>query len=170
MISRVIEAKPEELRVFLEEAAGVSKYRERRRETELRLKDTRENLLRLDDINQELVKQLEHLTAQAEVATRYHELQGRLNATQNLLWFLRKQEAAALRARYGKDTERLGLDLEAETARLREAERQLEEIRVGHYRASDEVHAVQGRTLGEERSNRPSRAGDCPPSREPATR
>ena len=99
----------------------MSKYRERRRETELRLKDTRENLLRLDDIKQELVKQLEHLTAQAEVATRYHELQGRLNATQNLLWFLRKQEAAALRARYGKDTERLGLDLEAETARLREA-------------------------------------------------
>ncbi len=66
MISRVIEAKPEELRVFLEEAAGVSKYRERRRETELRLKDTRENLLRVDDIRQELEKQLEHLTFPAQ--------------------------------------------------------------------------------------------------------
>ena len=143
MISRVIEAKPEELRVFLEEAAGVSKYRERRRETELRLKDTRENLLRLEDIGQELDKQLEHLRAQAEVATRYHELQGRLHTTQNLLWFLRKQEAAAQRGRHGKDGERLGLELEAETARLREAERQLEETRAGHYRASDEVHAVQ---------------------------
>ena len=59
MISRVIEAKPEELRVFLEEAAGVSKYRERRKETEARLRDTRENLLRVDDIRQELAKQIE---------------------------------------------------------------------------------------------------------------
>ena len=73
MISRVIEAKPEELRVFLEEAAGVSKYRERRRETEVRLKDTRENLSRVHDIREELAKQLEHLQAQAEVARRYHE-------------------------------------------------------------------------------------------------
>ena len=78
MISRVIEAKPEELRIFLEEAAGVSKYRERRRETELRLRDTRDNLLRVEDIRQELDKQLEHLQAQAEVATRYHELHGQL--------------------------------------------------------------------------------------------
>ena len=67
MISRVIEAKPEELRVFLEEAAGVSKYRERRRETELRLKDTRENLLRVEDIRQELERQLEHLREHAQL-------------------------------------------------------------------------------------------------------
>ena len=144
MISRVIEAKPEELRVFLEEAAGVSKYRERRRETELRLKDARENLLRVDDIRQELDKQLEHLTAQAEVATRYHELQGRLTSTQNMLWLLRRQEAGAQRARHEKEIERLGLDLEAETARLREAERRLEEMRARHYSVSDEAHAAQG--------------------------
>ncbi|HZM46922.1 MAG TPA: chromosome segregation protein SMC [Burkholderiales bacterium] len=144
MISRVIEAKPEELRVFLEEAAGVSKYRERRRETELRLTDTRENLLRVDDIRQELDKQLEHLAAQAEVAGRYHELQGRLTTTQSLMWLLRRQEAAAQRARHGREIERLGVELEAETARLREAERQLEEMRTRHYRASDEVHAAQG--------------------------
>ena len=68
MISRIIEAKPEELRVFLEEAAGVSKYRDRRRETELRLGDTRDNLLRVSDILQELDKQLVHLGEQAEVA------------------------------------------------------------------------------------------------------
>jgi len=85
MISRVIEAKPEELRVFLEEAAGVSRYRARRHETELRLKDTRENLLRVEDIRSELEKQLEHLQTQAAVATRYHELQAQLRATQNLL-------------------------------------------------------------------------------------
>jgi chromosome segregation protein len=71
MISRIIEAKPEELRVFLEEAAGVSKYRDRRRETELRLGDTRDNLLRVSDILQELDKQLVHLGGQAEVAKQY---------------------------------------------------------------------------------------------------
>jgi len=144
MISRVIEAKPEELRVFLEEAAGVSKYRERRRETELRIKDTRENLLRVEDIRQELDKQLEHLQGQAEVATRYHELQARLRTTQNLLWLLRKQEAGAQRSRHAREIERLGLELEVETARLRATEKRLEEMRAQHYRASDEVHAAQG--------------------------
>src|SRR5215210_3337912 len=86
MISRIIEAKPEELRVFLEEAAGVSKYKERRRETESRLTDTRENLARVEDIRHELENQLEHLQGQAEVARRYHELEGELNTAQGLLW------------------------------------------------------------------------------------
>lgn len=144
MISRVIEAKPEELRVFLEEAAGVSKYRERRRETELRLRDTRENLARVDDIRQELDKQLTHLQGQAEVATRYHELQAQVTSTQQLLWFVRRNEAAATRVRHSKEIERLGTELEAETARLRDAERRLEELRNQHYRSGDEVHAAQG--------------------------
>ncbi|MGQ0525856.1 MAG: chromosome segregation protein SMC, partial [Betaproteobacteria bacterium] len=144
MISRVIEAKPEELRVFLEEAAGVSKYRERRRETELRLRDTRENLLRVDDIRQELDKQIEHLQGQAEVARQYHALNGELQTTQSLLWFTRKQEAGASRNRYGREVERLGIELESETAKLREAEKRLEEMRAQHYRASDEMHAAQG--------------------------
>ena len=144
MISRVIEAKPEELRVFLEEAAGVSKYRERRRETELRLKDTRENLLRVDDIRQELEKQLEHLQAQAEVAKRYHELQGELTTTQGLLWLTRRQESASARARHAREIERLGVELEAETAKLREAEKRLEALRDEHYRSGDTLHAAQG--------------------------
>ena len=144
MISRVIEAKPEELRVFLEEAAGVSKYRERRRETELRLRDTRENLARVDDIRQELDKQLAHLQGQAEVATRYHALQEQVTGAQHLLWFVRRQESAAIRARHAREVERLGNELEAETARLRDAERRLEELRNQHYRVGDEVHAAQG--------------------------
>src|SRR5687768_6437970 len=98
MISRIIEAKPEELRVFLEEAAGISKYRERRRETESRLADTRENLLRVNDICQELEKQLVRLGQQAETARRFKDLQSRLDKAQNLLWFARKQEAASQRA------------------------------------------------------------------------
>jgi chromosome segregation protein len=144
MISRVIEAKPEELRIFLEEAAGVSKYRERRRETEHRLRDTRENLLRVDDVLTELVKQLEHLQAQAEVATRYHELQARLRAAQNGLALLRKREAGAQRARHAREIEQLGLELEAETARLRDAEKRLEDMRTQHFQSSNAVHAAQG--------------------------
>ena len=144
MISRVIEAKPEELRVFLEEAAGVSKYRERRRETELRLKDTRENLLRVEDIRQELDRQLEHLRGQAEVARRYHELERELDTTQGLLWLTRRQEAASARARHTREIERLGVELEAETARLRDAEKRLEVLREEHYRAGDALHAAQG--------------------------
>jgi chromosome segregation protein len=144
MISRVIEAKPEELRIFLEEAAGVSKYRARRHETELRLQDTRENLLRVDDVRTELEKQLEHLQAQAAVATRYHDLQAQLRATQNLLWLLRKQDAGAQRARHAREIERLGLELEAQTAGLRAAEKRLEELRAQHFRGADTVHAAQG--------------------------
>ncbi|HET9403418.1 MAG TPA: chromosome segregation protein SMC [Burkholderiales bacterium] len=144
MISRVIEARPEDLRVFLEEAAGVSKYRARRHETELRLKDTRENLQRVEDVRLELVKQLEHLQSQAEIASRYHELQGRLRVSQNLLSLLKKQEAASQRARHIREVERLTLELEAETAKLRDTEKRLEDLRAQHYRGSDAVHAAQG--------------------------
>ncbi len=144
MISRVIEAKPEDLRVFLEEVAGVSKYRERRRETELRLRDTRENLLRVDDIRQELAKQLEHLRDQAEVAKKYHELQTQLSTTQHLLWYTRRQEANAARNRHLREIERAGVELEAETAKLRESEKRLEELRSEHYRACNALHAAPG--------------------------
>ena len=144
MISRVIEAKPEELRIFLEEAAGVSRYRERRRETEHRLKDTRDNLARVEDVRAELDKQLEHLQSQAEVATRYHDLQGRVRTAQNILFLLRKQEAAAQRGRHLKEIERVTLELESETARLRDAEKRLEDLRARHYQSSDAVHAAQG--------------------------
>lgn len=83
MISRVIEAKPEELRSFLEEAAGISKYKERRRETENRIKHCEENIERLNDIREELEKQLRHLKRQASAAEKYKTLKAeerRLNA------------------------------------------------------------------------------------------
>ena len=144
MISRIIEAKPEELRIFLEEAAGVSKYRDRRRETELRIGDTRENLLRVDDIRLELEKQLAHLTEQAEVAKQFRELEGQRNTTQHLLWLVNKQDAETRRARYAQQIEKTRNELEAETARLREIERSLESARSGHYQLSDEVHSKQG--------------------------
>src|SRR5574339_920906 len=92
-ISRIIESKPEELRMFLEEAAGVSKYKERRRETENRLSDTRENLTRVEDILRELGTNLEKLEGQAEVAQRFKTLHADGEEKQHLLWLLRKREA-----------------------------------------------------------------------------
>ena len=144
MISRIIEAKPEELRVFLEEAAGVSKYRDRRRETELRIGDTRDNLLRVSDILQELDKQLVHLAEQAEVAKRYRALEEQRDTTQHLFWLVKKQEAEAQRARFMQTMEKTRTELEAETARLRDIESQLETARSGHYQLSDALHVRQG--------------------------
>ncbi len=71
MISQIIEARPEDLRVYLEEAAGISKYKERRKETETRIRHTRENLDRLGDLRDEISKQLEHLKRQARQAEQY---------------------------------------------------------------------------------------------------
>ncbi len=144
MISRIIEAKPEELRIFLEEAAGVSKYRDRRRETELRIGDTRDNLLRVSDILQELDKQLIHLGAQAEVAKQYRALETQRDTTQHLFWLVKKQEAEAQRVRFAQATEKTRTELEAETARLRDIESQLETARSGHYQLSDALHVKQG--------------------------
>jgi chromosome segregation protein len=109
MISRIIEAKPEELRVFLEEAAGVSKYKERRKETQSRLSDTRDNLARVADIVAELHAQLEKLEGQAQVAEYYLRLQPELATTQNLLTFSKKRDADNARDRYGREIEKLGI-------------------------------------------------------------
>ena len=144
MISRIIEAKPEELRVFLEEAAGVSKYRDRRRETELRLADTRVNLSRVADILHELDQQLVHLTEQAEVAKTYRELETRRETTQRLLWLVNKQEAEARRVRFAQQLEKNRNELEAEIAKLRETESHLESARSEHFALSDALHAKQG--------------------------
>ncbi|WP_171160920.1 chromosome segregation protein SMC [Usitatibacter palustris] len=144
MISRVITSKPEELRVFLEEAAGVSKYRERRRETELRLEDTRENLSRVGDIVAELELQLARLTEQAEVAARYQDLQSQLALNQNLLSFTRLREAEQSKNRYANDIQKATVNLEAEMAKLREGERALEELRSRHYQQTDHLSGLQG--------------------------
>jgi chromosome segregation protein len=144
MISRVIEAKPEELRVFLEEAAGISKYKERRRETETRLGDTRENLARITDIRLELGAQLEKLQAQAQVATRYQELQGELQLKQQLLWYVRRRDAAAERERHSTEVAKTNNALEAENAELRNLELRLDASRATHYQAGDALNAAQG--------------------------
>ena len=144
MISRVIEARPEELRVFLEEAAGVSKYKERRRETEARLADTRENLTRVEDIRGELAMQLTRLEAQAQVASEYRELEARAKQAQHLLWYAKQQDAARLRERHAGEIASLTAAFEALQAELRAAENRVETMRADQYKAGDELHEKQG--------------------------
>jgi chromosome segregation protein len=143
MISRIIEAKPEDLRMFLEEAAGVSKYKERRKETENRLADARENLLRVDDIRNELDGQIGRLETQAEVARKYHDLQHQLVRRQNLLWLKKRNAARADAERLAREVDAGSTKLEAETAQLREFEARIEHAREAHFAASDSLHAAQ---------------------------
>jgi len=144
-ISRIIESRPEELRLFLEEAAGVSKYKERRRETENRLSDTRENLTRVEDILRELNANLERLEKQAEVANRYNQLQAGATLKQHQLWFMKKTESEADQAKVKMDAAQAVNDLESRVADLRHVESELETIRQAHYAAGDEVNQFQGK-------------------------
>ncbi len=143
-ISRIIESKPEELRLFLEEAAGVSKYKERRRETENRLSDTRENLTRVDDILRELNANLDKLEKQAEVAQKYKGLQAEFTQKQQQQWFLKRAEAIADQARVQSEASGAVNALESRMADLRHIEADLETVRQAHYAAGDQVNQAQG--------------------------
>ena len=143
MISRVIESRPEELRVFLEEAAGVSKYRERRKENEGRLSDTRENLARIEDIRLELDGQIGKLEQQAEVAARYSELSLRRDEKQRWLWWTRREEYVQSIEKFAAKRREIELQIESQTAALRHIERELEETRAAYHEASDAVHDAQ---------------------------
>lgn len=144
-ISRIIESRPEELRLFLEEAAGVSKYKERRRETENRLSDTRENLTRVEDILRELNANLDKLEKQAEVAARYNELQASVTLKQHQLWFLKKQDAEGDLTKIRQEGLQAVNELEARMAEIRHIEADLEAVRQAHYEAGDKVNQAQGR-------------------------
>ena len=143
MISRVVEAKPEELRGFLEEAAGISKYKERRRETENRMGHTRENMARLTDIRDELEKQLNHLQRQARAAERYQELKAEERKT--------TARGLAVRWRVLNDehrhchglAEQRSNELEAEIARLRGIEARQVASRDAQLAATDQFNTLQ---------------------------
>jgi len=144
-ISRIIESRPEELRLFLEEAAGVSKYKERRRETERRLADTRENLTRVEDILRELNTHLEKLEQQAEVATQYHRLQAEATLRQHQLWFLKRREAQTQHERLRVEGLQAANALEASMADLRRVEAEIATLHVSQYEAGEQMHKAQGR-------------------------
>jgi chromosome segregation protein len=143
MISRIVEAKPDELRFFLEEAAGVTKYKERRKETEGRLEDARENLARVDDIRGELESQVGRLESQAEVARQYRDLQFQLNRRQSLFWLKKRNDARADAVKLERQVAEQINKVEAETAALREIEARVEQAREAHFAASDALHAAQ---------------------------
>jgi len=144
-ISRIIESKPEELRLFLEEAAGVSKYKERRRETEHRLNDTRENLTRVEDILRELNAQIERLDQQAIVAQKYNTLQKDITTKQHQLWWLKWTEAKLAQEQYILDIQKSNTDYESKVADLRHVESEIETLRQAHYAGGDEVNQAQGK-------------------------
>jgi len=145
MISRLIEAKPDDLRAFLEEAAGISKYKERRRETENRIAHTRENLDRLNDLREEVDKQIRHLQRQAGVARRYREYKEQERRVHAELLALRLNELDADVS--GKDalTRERDTALQAATAGLRTVEAAIEKARAEHAERNDTLSAVQGR-------------------------
>jgi chromosome segregation protein len=143
-ISRIIESKPEELRLFLEEAAGVSKYKERRRETENRISDTRDNLTRVEDILRELNLNLEKLERQAEVAQKYNGLQADASLKQQQFWFLKRAEAQTDQSKIKTDADKAVNDLESRVADLRHIEADLETIRQAHFAAGEKVNLSQG--------------------------
>jgi len=143
-ISRIIESRPEDLRLFLEEAAGVSKYKERRRETENRLSDTRENLTRVEDIMRELNANLEKLEKQAEVAQRYNRLNSEATLKQHQFWFLKRSESETDQSKVKAESDAAVNALESRMADLRSTESDLETLRQAHYAAGDQVNVGQG--------------------------
>ncbi|QWD49918.1 chromosome segregation protein SMC [Polynucleobacter paneuropaeus] len=143
-INRILESKPEELRVFLEEAAGVSKYKERRKETASRLEDAKENLTRVEDILRELDQQLTRLEKQATVAERHAQLSTEMKSQQQLLWFVRQTEAGKEQERHANAIRDTQVGLEEQTAKLRHAETQLEVMRTEQYALQDKVSQAQG--------------------------
>ena len=143
MISQIIEARPEDLRVFLEEAAGISKYKERRKETETRIRHTRENLERLNDVREEVGKQLEHLKRQARQAEQYQSIQAE-RRIKDAEW--KALEYRGLDAQVQALREKLSQEetkLQQLIAEQREAERRIETDRVRREEASEALNKAQ---------------------------
>ena len=132
MISRLIEARPDDLRATLEEAAGISKYKERRRETENRMRRTQENLERLDDIREELDKQLERLKRQAEAAKRYQELKQQEYRLKGELALLRGRTLRIEQSHQESRVRELEIAVEKDVFGVRQCETRLEQAREQH--------------------------------------
>jgi chromosome segregation protein len=145
MISRIIEARPDDLRAFLEEAAGISRYKERRRETENRIGHTRENLDRLNDLREEVDKQIRHLQRQAATARRYQALKEEERKLQAELFALRMQSLDAEAGARDAATLSCETAMQAVLADLREIEAQIERIRADQSAKADALGAIQTR-------------------------
>jgi chromosome segregation protein len=145
MISRVIEARPDDLRAFLEEAAGISRYKERRRETESRIGHTRENLDRLNDLREEVEKQIRHLQRQAATARRYQTLKEEERKLSAELLALRLQSLDLEAGVRDAATSNCETAMQAVLADLREAEARIERVRTDQSAKTDALNTIQGR-------------------------
>ncbi len=144
-ISRIIEAKAEDMRAFVEEAAGISRYKERRRETESRIAETRENLERLQDVREEVEKQIRHLQRQAATARRYQGLKEQERRASAELLALRMRELDSGAEVHDSATRARELEMQAALADQRAAEAAIERERARHGAAGEQLAAVQGR-------------------------
>jgi chromosome segregation protein len=144
MISRLIEARPEDLRVFLEEAAGISKYKERRRETETRMRNTTENLSRLNDLRDELEKQLEKLNRQARTAEKFKELREQERRVRAELLTLRHGQMQGQNEQHARAIAEQENSLEAVIAAQRAVEAAMEKNREQHVELVETFNEVQG--------------------------
>lgn len=145
MISRLVEARPDDLRIFIEEAAGISKYKERRRETENRIRRTQENLERLLDLREELGRQIERLQRQAHAAQKYQEYKAEEQRLTAQLTALRWQQLNVQAGEHEAVIAEQEVALEACIAQQRQADAKIELLRDGHYELSDCFNRVQGR-------------------------
>jgi chromosome segregation protein len=148
MISRVIEARPDDLRAFLEEAAGISRYKERRRETENRIAQTRENLDRLNDLREEVEKQIRHLQRQAATARRYQALKEEERKLQAELLALRLQSLDTEAAVRDAALQTCETALQSVIADLREVEAVIDQVRVDQSARTDAHATIQARFYG----------------------
>ena len=145
MISRVIEARADDMRAFIEEAAGISLYKERRRETEGRIADTRENLARVQDLRDEVDKQIRHLQRQAATARRYQEFRSRERTLNAELLALRMRELDGGAAVQDVATRAAELIMQQELAEQRSCEAALEKQREFHGELGAALGVVQAR-------------------------
>ena len=144
MVSRIVEAKPEDLRTFVEEAAGISKYKDRRRETETRIRHTRENLSRVNDIRSELETQLRRLHRQSQAARRYQKLKDEEHTVNGELLALRHVEMMRIIEGERQQTTVAESNAESKLADQRELERIIEEIRAKQLSSQEKLSTIQG--------------------------
>ena len=144
MISRLIDAKPDELRIYLEEAAGISKYKERRRETENRIRHAKENLDRLDDVIEEISNRLEHLQRQAKAAERYKVLKADERQAKTELLALRWQAHQADVHERKQALEHKQTEIEKVVADIRAIEAEIEKLRQQHADDTEKFNQIQG--------------------------
>jgi len=148
MISRLIESKPHELRIFIEEAAGISKYKERRRETENRIRHTRDNLDRLSDLREELGRQLAHLQRQATSAEKYRKFKAKERDLKSELIALRWQGFNDQLSNFDSSIKDMEVELEAKHAEQRSVDANIEQARESHIELTDSFNEVQSRFYG----------------------